>query len=171
MTTVDYDFHTLVGTYYIQNINVTSNDIVPGQIDIDCNFLVNSTEVMGYMAIVYSGESSIIRYLVAENNNQGFVKRVLTNLTSDTYITSLYALNQTGLPMRQAADFPQRVSVEMPRTGMIIIIENVGPLYIPEEIYSFPFSWFSDNDPCTCLSSDINYTDGKIYCHSDRYSI
>ena len=117
---VNCEFHTLAGTYYIQNINITSNGTVPGQIDIDCNFLVNSTKVMGYMAIVYSGETNIIRYLVAENNNQGLVKRILTNLTSDTYITSLYALNRSGLPLRQAAGFPQRVSVEMPRTGMII---------------------------------------------------
>ena len=138
MITVDYDFHVLVGTYYIQNINITNNGMVPGQIDIDCNFLVNSTEVMGYMAIVYSEESSIIRYLVAENNNQGLVKRVLTNLTSDTYITNLYALNRSGLPLRQAAGFPQRVSVEMPGISMIIIIENVGPLYLPEENLFFP---------------------------------
>ena len=94
---------------------------------------------MGYMAIVYSGESDRIRYLVAENNNKGLVKRILSNLTSAIYITNLYALNRSGLPLRQAAGFPQRVSVEMSRTGMIIITENV-PLYIPE-----------GNSPCSGL--------------------
>ena len=98
---------------------MTNNGAVPGQIDIDCNFLLNSTEVMGYMAIVYSGESNIVKYLVAENNDQGLVRRNLSNLTSDTYITSLYALNRSGLPMRQAAGFPQAVLVDMAQRGMI----------------------------------------------------
>lgn len=110
---------------------MTNNGVAPGQLDIECNFLVDSTEVMGYMAIVYSGESNFIKYLVAENNNQGLVKRNLTNLTSDTYTTSLYALDRSGLPMRQAAGFPQRISVEMPLTGMIIK-STVRPLHIPD---------------------------------------
>ena len=74
------------------------------------------------MAIVYSREN--VNYLVAENHNQGFVKRNLTNLTTDTYITNLYALNKTGLPMRQAASFPQ-TQMSITCTGMLIIIKHV----------------------------------------------
>ena len=93
---ISVNFH--IGTHYIQYINVTS-DTVPGQIDISCNFLVNSTEVMGYIAIVYSGESNV-KYLIVENDDQELVKGNLTNLTCDTYIANLYAIDQTGLPMR-----------------------------------------------------------------------
>ena len=73
---------------------------------------------MGYIAIVYSGESNV-KYLIVENDDQELVKGNLTNLTYDTYIANLYAIDQTGLPMRQAANFPQTVSVETLTTGMI----------------------------------------------------
>ena len=71
------------------------------------------------MAIIYSDENNV-NYLVAENDNL-YNKRNLSNLARDTYIANIYALNQSGLPMRQSAGFPQRVSVsKVPHTSGIL---------------------------------------------------
>lgn len=91
-----------LGTHYVQDINATSNDLAPGQIDISCEFLLNSTKTMGYMAIVYSDDDDI-SYLVTENQNQGVVKNNLADLSGTNYSILLYTINEKGAPLESGS--------------------------------------------------------------------
>ena len=81
----------------------------PGQVDISCEFLVNSTKTLGYVALIYDGED--VNYLVTENTHQGVVTNYLKGLSGENYSTLLYAINESGLPLNQAAGFPINVFV------------------------------------------------------------
>ena len=102
--------HSL-GTHYIQDINVTISDMEPGQIDISCRFLVNSSLAMGYLAIIYSQESDVY-YLITENQDQDFMINMLSGLSNKEYYVLLYTIDKSGLPLKQAAGFPQTVFVD-----------------------------------------------------------
>ena len=77
--------------------------------DISCEFLVNNTKTLGYVALVYDGED--VNYLVTENTHQGVVTNHLQVLGGENYSTLLYAINESGLPLEQAAGFPTNISI------------------------------------------------------------
>ena len=101
-----------IGTHFIQDIVVSNN--VPNQIEISCRFLVDNNVATGFLAIIHSVEdNNNIHYLVVQNNNQDIIKGNVSNLRKDTYTVILYTLNDNGLPSRQAAGFPQDLSINL----------------------------------------------------------
>lgn len=102
-------YYVFSGTHYVQDINVTGNHTIPGQVDIQCDFVVNSSKTLGYLAIVYSPEE--VKYLVTENRNEGVVVNNVNGLNDEEYSTLLYAINEKGIPLNQAAGFPSKVPV------------------------------------------------------------
>ena len=116
----EYIFFSLLGTHYIQDINVSHDDIQPGQIDISCKFIVNSSLAMGYLAIAYS-EDGNVHYLIAENQNESLISmNMLTDLSDSEYSIQLYTIDKHGLPLEQAAGFPQNVIIHSP--GMCVLV-------------------------------------------------
>lgn len=107
------------GTHYVQDINVTKNEVVPDQIDIQCEFVVNSSKTLGYLAIVYSHDEKA-NYLIAENQHKGIVVNNLTGLDANEYSTLLYAITEEGLPLTQAAGFPRNVSLHKKQEGKVL---------------------------------------------------
>lgn len=97
----------MIGTNYIQDIRVTKELC---QIKIRCNFLVNNSLVLGYLAVVHS-DNNDVRYLITENFNQGMTNSTLYDLNVGQYSILLYAINGSGLPSKQAAWFPLKVSI------------------------------------------------------------
>ena len=98
-----------IGTHYVQDISTTNSMLTPGQIDITCQFLVDNTTTLGYVALVHSGKK--VHYLVTENTNIGIKRNYLKGLSSDAYSTLLFAINESGLPLEQAAAFPKNVTI------------------------------------------------------------
>ena len=135
-----------LGTHYIQDINVTSSDIEPGQIDVSCKFLVNRSIAVGYLTIIYSLNGDI-HYLIMETSDKEYVTSMLTGLISEEYLVLLYTINETGLPLEQPAGFPQTVLVDnqLNYSGMYITcfveyLHEVVSLY-----YVIVINWKSRN--------------------------
>ena len=64
---------------------------------------------MGYLAIVYSQEGDV-NYIITENlPNQENVTSTLNGLSNKEYSVLLYTIEKDGLPMKQAAGFPQTI--------------------------------------------------------------
>lgn len=99
---------TRLGTHYVQDINATGS---PGHLNISCEFVVDNKTTLGYVALVHSQADDDVNYLVTENSNQGIVTNHLSGLRSKGYTTLLFAINETGLPLQQAAGFPTDVSI------------------------------------------------------------
>ena len=90
----------------MQNINTMGS---PGQLNISCEFLVDNRTTLGYMALVHSDDD--VNYLVTANTNEGVVTNELYGLRSRNYTTLLFAINETGLPLQQAAGFPTNIAI------------------------------------------------------------
>ena len=82
-----------------------------GQINISCKFLVNSSLAMGYLAVVHSQDGDV-NYLITENQDQDFVINMLSGLSDKEYSVLLYTIDKSGLPLKQAAGFPQTAFVD-----------------------------------------------------------
>lgn len=91
----------------MQDINATGST---GQLNISCEFIVDNTTTLGYIALVHSNND--INYLVTENTNEGVVTNHLKGLRSENYTTLLYAISESGLPIQQAAGFPTNISID-----------------------------------------------------------
>ena len=63
------------------------------------------------MALVYSDKD--VHYLVTKNRDQGIVTNHLQGLGGKSYSTLLYAINESGLPLNQAAGFPTITNVSI----------------------------------------------------------
>ena len=99
----------ILGTHYVQDINTTNSTLTPGVVDISCEFIASNATTLGYVALVYSEKED--HYLVTENSNLGVVTNHLEGLDSDNYSTLLYAINESGLPLQQAAAFPRNITI------------------------------------------------------------
>ena len=66
---------------------------------------------MGYLAIIYSQKGDV-NYLITENQDQDFMINMLTGLSDKEYSVLLYTIDKSGLPLKQAAGFPQTVFVD-----------------------------------------------------------
>ena len=100
-----------LGTHYLQDINTTNSTQTPGQIDISCEYLASNATALGYVALAYSEKE--VHYLVTKNSNigPGIDRNYLKGLSGGTYSTLIYAINESGLPLEQAAAFPKDVTV------------------------------------------------------------
>ena len=121
-----------IGTHYVQDINTTGS---PGQLNISCEFLVDNETILGYMALVHSDDDDV-NYLVTANNNEGVVTSHLKGLRSENYTTLLFAINESGLPLQQAAGFPTNVSIDRS---------------ISEQVEGTLLSWFRITDKVDVL--------------------
>ena len=65
---------------------------------------------MGYMAIVHS-QHGTSHYLITENQDEGNVTNILTGLSAGEYSVLLYTIDECGVPLKQAAGFPQTVII------------------------------------------------------------
>ena len=110
------------GTHYIQDISVSYSDLQPGQINTSCSFIVDSSLAMGYMAIVVHLHHNTAHYLIAENQDEGNVTNKLTGLSAGEYSVLLYTIDEYGVPLKQAAGFPQTIFVNQSSsfTGMLL---------------------------------------------------
>ena len=92
----------------MQDINTTG---CPGQlhVNISCEFLVDNRTTLGYVALVHSDDD--VNYLVTANTNEGVVTNQLNSLRSRNYTILLFAINETGLPLQQAAGFPTNIAI------------------------------------------------------------
>ena len=102
------------GTFAVQNVSVTS--VAPGNLKLTANFLTN-TSAVGMLAIVYSTENdSDIHYIEAR---QPQTEIQLTGLSGSAYSTSIFTLEEDGLPFNQVAHYLGEISI---RRGMIMIV-------------------------------------------------
>ena len=112
----NFRFVFVIGTHYIQNVSVTPGGS-PGEATVNCDF-INGTALMGYLAVA-NGDLSV-GYLVAERRAQvGNQVDTITNLASSEYSTSIFAVNQTGLPEMFSANLPRNVQITGIGTQMI----------------------------------------------------
>ena len=148
-------FHAFVGTHYIQNINVAPGD-VSGEADVSCDF-VNGTEVMGYLAIA-NGDVKV-GYMVAERRSQGGSQvDSISNLASGEYNTSIFTINQSGLPKIFSASLPRSVSI---MAGGTPTITTVGIQPSPNVNVSEDMLISNTNQVCyncTFRNNDIDST-------------
>ena len=116
------------GTHYIQDISVSYSDLQPGQINISCSFIVNSSLAMGYMTIVVHSHHDTVHYLITENQDEGKVINKLTGLNAGEYSVLLYTIDEHGVPLKQAAGFPQTVFINQSSsyTGMLYYSYYLG---------------------------------------------
>ena len=75
---------------------------------------------MGYMAIVHPRGGNPY-YLVVENQNEGNMANMITGLSAGEYSVLLYTIDEHGVPLKQAAGFPQTVIIHQrsPTTSML----------------------------------------------------
>ena len=88
----------------------------PGELEVTASFLTN-TSAVGMLAIIYSAENdSDIHYIEARLPQ---TEIHLTGLSGSTYSTSIFTLEENGLPLDQAAHYLGEISI---RRGMIMIM-------------------------------------------------
>ena len=76
---------------------------------------------MGYLAIAYS-QYGDVHYLIAKNQNEGLISmNMLTDLSDGEYSIQLYTIVKHGLPLEQAAGFPQNVIILSPGMCALVI--------------------------------------------------
>ena len=106
-----------VGTFAVQNISVSAG--APGELRVTASFLTN-TSAVGMLAIVYSTEDdSDIHYTEARLPQ---TEIHLTGLTESAYSTSVFDIEDRGLPSNQAATLPMSITITR---GIYIYIVDV----------------------------------------------
>ena len=113
---------------------MTRSHTEPGQMDISCKFLVNSSVALGYLATVYSHDNDV-HYLISENLNEEYINASLNGLSKKEYSALLFTINDTGLPLEQPASYPNQVFIDdnpLDFSGMYLIafINNILNYYI-----------------------------------------
>ena len=94
------------GTFPVQNVSVSSG--APGELRVTASFLTN-TSAVGMLAIVYSTENdSDIHYTEARLPQ---TEIHLTGLTGSAYSTSVFDIEDRGLPFKQAAALPMSINI------------------------------------------------------------
>ena len=69
---------------------------------------------MGYLAVAYS-QYGDVHVLIVENPNESVIMmNVLTDLSDGEYSIQLYTIDKHGLPLEQAAGFPQNITIHSP---------------------------------------------------------
>jgi hypothetical protein len=95
-----------VGTFAVQNVSVSSG--APGELEVTGDFLTN-TSAVGMLAIVYSTDNdSDIHYTEARLPQ---TEIHLTGLTGTAYSTSVFDIQENGLPFNQAATLPISINI------------------------------------------------------------
>ena len=94
-------FHTFPGTHDIQNISVTSPQ--PGDVRVTGDFIDGSTAT-GLLIIIYSlTNDTNVHYIVGGHNS---------GLAGGEYKTSVFVVEENGLPFERVATSPKLVAVE-----------------------------------------------------------
>ena len=105
---------------------------------------------MGYMAIVHT-QGGNPYYLITENRNEGTVTNMITGLSAGEYSVLLYTIDEHGVPLKQAAGFPQTVIIHQhssttgtlyacifPRLNFNFLIASKSALFGNQRFLLFP---------------------------------
>ena len=139
----------LLGTHYIQNISITPGGS-PGEARVSSHF-VDGTNLLGYLAIA-NGDLNV-GYMVARRRRRIQQVDTITNLASSEYNTSIFAINQNGLPEMLPASLPRNVvitaseaqTVSRGQPSMSINVSEVPAINMGEVCYD-----------CTFLDGDVH---------------
>ena len=101
------NFTNHLGTHYAQNILISSP--APGEIIVNGDFL-NSSTTTGLLVIAYTSSSNVRYHLYSRTPNEQDFRTVINNLEAGDYHVSVFTV-ENGLPFRQVATLPLRVSV------------------------------------------------------------
>ena len=99
-------FVVYVGTFAIQNVSVSSG--APGELRVTASFLTN-TSAVGVLAIVYSTDNDLDIHYTEARLPQTEIH--LTDLSGSAYSTSVFGIEDSGLPFNKAATLPMSINI------------------------------------------------------------
>ena len=99
-------------THYARDISSFSS--APGEILVTGDFL-NSSTTTGLLVITYTSSSNVRYHLYSRTPNEQDFRTVINNLEGGDYHVSVFTV-ENGLPFRQVATLPERVSVTSPES-------------------------------------------------------
>ena len=115
-------FVVYVGTFAIQNVSVSSG--APGELCVTASFLTN-TSAVGMLAIVYSTDNDLdIHYTEARLPQ---TEILFTDLSGSAYSTSVFDIEDSGLPFNKAATLPMSINIT-PGTHVNVCTEQSIPV-------------------------------------------
>jgi hypothetical protein len=98
--------YLFIGTFAVHNVSVTSG--APGELEVTGDFLTN-TSAAGMLAIVYSTDNdSDIHYTEARLPQ---TEIHLTGLTGTAYSTSVFDIQENGLPFNRTAHYLREIDI------------------------------------------------------------